>query len=138
VTTFNFDEIELPQHTVTVLGHEYRVAELNGPAMKRLGELERKYDNMTDDQVEPASVAFALIDGVSVRLEPVNGGPPIATALRAAFEDGTTSLDRIKLLADWLNQVDDPPAEAPSGSTSSGRTSSASGRRKSTGSPSRS
>jgi hypothetical protein len=108
--TFNFDEIDIPERTVTLGGHTYRVLELTHAVASAMEKLEHKFGELDEDAASADQVANMLIEVLACRLEATNGGPPALAALKALWKDGKVSLERIRRLAAFLNEGDDPPA----------------------------
>jgi hypothetical protein len=110
--TFDFDAIELPDHTATILGHEYVLAELTQPVLEATKVMQEKYKDVGETEMneDPELARDALIDALNIRLVAKNGGPPLGESLSAAFADGKVSMNRLVMLQQWVDEADNPPA----------------------------
>jgi hypothetical protein len=108
--TFNFDEIDIPQRTVTLGGHTYRVLELTKQVASAAQKLDRKYADIDADDATGDQAAEMLIEIIALRLEAANGGPGVAPTLKGMWRDGSTSLQRLRKLVEFVGKGEDPPA----------------------------
>jgi hypothetical protein len=108
--TFNFDEIDIPERTVTLGGHTYRVQELTKQVATAAQKLERKYADMDEESATGDQAAEMLIELSALRLEASNGGPDPTTTLKQMWRNGSTSLQRLRKLVEFVGQAEDPPA----------------------------
>lgn len=108
--TFNFDEIDIPERTVALGGHTYRVLELTKQVSAAAQKLDQKYAGVDENEATAEQAAEMLIEIIALRLEATNGGPSVVTVLKQRWRSGETSLQRLRRLVEFIGKDSDPPA----------------------------